>query len=112
MAGILALPWCLKPIFGFTFDHIMNKYKKTKYIIIATSLMRILIYYNLSVFKMGSLTFHLVLFLLNIVAVFENVACEYILVLSSKSANEKTGSHNSNHLPIFFGYRAVGSIIG
>ena len=78
----------------------------------ACSMFRITLYYILSMYKLHPFSFYLIIISLNIAAVFENITCEYILVVSSKKENEKTNSNNSNHLPIFFGFRALGSLIG
>lgn len=84
MAGILTLPWCLKPLFGFIFDHLIRKYKKTKYIIMICSMVRITLYYIMSMYRLHAFSFYAFLIMINIAAVFENITCEYILVVSSK----------------------------
>lgn len=48
MGGILALPWCIKPLFGFIFDQIMKKLKKTKYLVMIGSFLWIAIYLFIS----------------------------------------------------------------
>lgn len=55
--------------------------------------------------------FFLILLLINLAAMFENIVCEYLLLISTKKANYET-NENSNHLPIFYGFKAFGAIIG
>ena len=43
---------------------------------------------------------------------FENLFCESFLVKSSKKENKEKNKKNSNHLPIYFGFKAVGRILG
>lgn len=111
LAGIVLIPWCLKPIFGFFFDRIIQKIKKTKYIIITTSLI-LITSFNLLAFKdFAEIYFYIILIIINLAFLFNNIICEYLLVLTTKRENKIKGT-TSNHLPIFFGYRAVGSLIG
>ena len=76
------------------------------------SIIRITLYYIMSMYRLHALSFYILIIILNIAAVFENITCEYILVVSSKEENKRKNTHNSNHLPIFFGFRALGSLIG
>lgn len=53
--------------------------------------------------------------LISIISLFENIVCEYILVISSKKENEwieSNKTNQANHLPIYFGFWAVGRVIG
>lgn len=50
--------------------------------------------------------------MLSISGLYINIICEYLLVLSTKKANKQNGTNNENHLPIFFGFRAAGSMVG
>ena len=42
---------------------------------------------------------------------FENIVCEYLLLISTKRANFEN-EESQNHLPIYFGFKAFGSVIG
>ncbi len=44
--------------------------------------------------------------------VFENIVCEYLLVISSKRDNKANGDSKANHLPLYYGFRGFGAIIG
>ncbi len=112
MVGILTLPWCFKPIFGYTFDKMMSVLKKTKYIITTGAIIRILVFSVLTFVNVNAAMFYVFGFILSIVALYENIICEYMLLISSKKENQINGSNNANHLPIFFGFRAFGSVIG
>ena len=50
MSGIISIPWCIKPVFGYMFDQIIQRYKKTKNIIIIASIFRIAIFSILAIF--------------------------------------------------------------
>ncbi len=56
--------------------------------------------------------FYTCCFIMGLVALFENIICEYILVINTKRDNEINGNTKSNHLPVYFGYRAFGSLFG
>ena len=111
LAGIVLIPWCLKPIFGFFFDNIIQKIKKTKYIIIVDSFILMFCYYILVFTEPSILFFYLIMIVINLAFLFNNIICEYLLVLTTKRENREKGT-TSNHLPVFFGFRAGGSLIG
>lgn len=106
------LPWSLKPIFGYLFDQIMKKIHKTKYIIYLCCSLKIICFLLVADFPQHSLTFYFIYFIVGLCDLFINIICEYLLVLSTKKANKKSGKADENHLPIFFGFRAAGSLIG
>lgn len=43
---------------------------------------------------------------------FENIICEYLLLVSTKKANRENGDCSQNHLPYYYGFRAFGTILG
>ena len=91
MTGLLAFPWCIKPVFGFLTDRIIKSIRKTKYIVIVSSFVRIIGYSILAQFKLNLYTFHILLFIIGIGALFENIVCEYLLLLSTRKANKEKG---------------------
>lgn len=116
ISGIIFLPWCVKPIFGFFYDKLMFKLQKIKYVIIVTSLLRMTgnIILSMTTVNVYALT---LLFILNTLCTLaENICCECTLVKLSKKENdsnlENESKVKSNHLPIFFGYKAVGALFG
>lgn len=90
MQGLISIPWCIKPVFGYFFDQIIQKYKKTKNIIIITSISRIIMFGILAHFKVSVSVFFLLLLLINLAAMFENIVCEYLLLISTKRANHES----------------------
>ena len=66
----------------------------------------ILAHFNVSV---G--VFFLILLIINLAAMFENIVCEYLLLISTKRANYES-NETQNHLPIFYGFKAFGAIVG
>ena len=97
--GLLSLPWCLAPFLGFLVDNIIQKFGKTTYIIIVTSIIRIFIFSTLAGTQTGISSFHFLQFLITIISVFESILCEYLLLLSTKKANKAIGKCTENHLP-------------
>lgn len=80
---------------------------------VEVSLIRILGFLLLSLFDLQMLPFVLVLFVINLADLFENILMEYILVKLTKQKNHESGQEASNNeLPIFFGFRALGNVIG
>lgn len=112
LSGIIALPWCIKPVFGYIFDNLVLRIGKTKYIVYVTSCVRILIFSMIAFYPVGEIVFYIGFFILSLAALFENIICEYTLVITTKRENEINGDGAANHLPIFFGFRAFGTLIG
>lgn len=112
MSGVLYFPWCIKPIFGYIFDKLMIRLGKPKYIIICTSLVRVIVFSGLANFKFEVYSFHFSLLLISFCQLFENILCEYLLLLSTKRANLENGDIHENHLPYFYGFRALGTLFG
>ena len=63
--------------------------------------------------KLSTVPFIFMMFLINLVDLFENILMEYILVKLTKSKNKKQDSEvTNNELPFFFGFRALGTVFG
>ena len=112
VAGLISFPWCIKPVFGYITDNMVRRLKKTKYIIIVTSLIKIMCYSLLAHVRVGVGMFYLACFLNCLCSLFENIIAEYILVINTKRENERNGDTKGNQLPFYFGFRAAGSLIG
>lgn len=110
--GLISIPWCIKPVFGYLIDQILFKIRYTKYLIIAIEVIRFIVFLILSNFQLNWIQFYIAIFINSCCTLFENIVCEYILVVSTKKENEERGNNNANHLPIFFGFRALGSLVG
>lgn len=112
LAGLIGFPWCIKPIFGYIVDQLLRRFKKTKYIVLCTSMIRMLAFALIAHFNLGVFCFYVVCFVNGMCSLFENVISEYILVINTKRENELNGNRKGNQLPLFFGFRAVGSLVG
>jgi hypothetical protein len=112
ITGLIYLPWSIKPLFGYLFDNLILVVKKTKYIIMVCACVRIALYSYFVSFSPGVYGFYFCSFFIGMCSLFENIISEYTLVLSTKRENELNPGKASNHLPIFFGFRAFGSLIG
>lgn len=112
MAALISIPWTMKPIFGFIFDQIMKKLKKSKYLVFITAVIKILCYLSLGFFKTPTWLFYIIFFIITMSNLFLSIICEYLLVISSQKANEEIEDGTENHLPIFYGFRCAGTVIG
>ena len=113
MQGAVFIAWMLKPIFGYICDELITKLGKSKYLIVCTGLTKMTIYMLLSSFdKLPIGVYYFGAFSLQVMSVMENITMEYILVLSTKKENEENQDSRANHMPIYFGCRATGSIVG
>ena len=65
----------------------------------------------LATFKVNTFFFYFLMFVNSLLFLFENLFCESFLVKSSKKENKEKKKTNSNHLPIFFGFKAAGRIL-
>lgn len=110
--GIIAIPWCIKPLFGYLVDQLIQKIKYTRFMVICLEALRVLVLITLASQNLSTWQFYMLIFINSMCTMFDNIVCEYILVVSSKAENEARGTSNANHLPIFFGFRAMGSLIG
>lgn len=112
LAGIIGFPWCIKPVFGYIADQMVKKFKHTKYIVICTSIIRIIAFTLIAHFKLGVFAFYVICFVNSLCSLFENIIAEYILVVNTKRENELNGNNKGNQLPLYYGFRAGGSLIG
>lgn len=111
-SGLIVLPWSLKPIFGYVVDKLLVRFKKVKYILFCSSLMRLVVFVILSYTDLSLGYLYLLLAINQISAVIESILAEYSLVLKTKEQNKKDGSGQNNQLPIYFGFRSAGALIG
>lgn len=110
--ALIAIPWCIKPVFGYGLDQLMRKVRYTKVIILVSQLVRMGTLTLITHYDFPWYQFYLVVFVNSMCSLVENIISEYILVKSSKKENERRGGGNANHLPIFFGFRSVGTLVG
>jgi len=111
IGGFIDFPWCIKPVFGYTVDSLVMKISKTKYIIFVTTAVRFSTLTLMAHFNLPIYVFFLLLFVNTVMYLLENIIAEYILVCMTKDQNSQEGGTN-NQLPIYFGFRAGGSLIG
>ena len=109
--AIIAIPWCIKPVFGYLVDQLVRKVRYTKLIVVVAEMTRLMTLTFFSHYDVGVFVFYSIVFINSLCSLFENIISEYILVKSSKRENERENKSNANHLPIFFGFRAVGTLI-
>lgn len=76
------------------------------------SVVKLICYLLLAYFRTNTFAFFVIYFFIVLSNLYISIICEYLLVLSSKKANENNEDKNENHLPIFFGFRCAGSVIG
>lgn len=112
IASIVAIPWAIKFVFGYSYDLIIRKIKKSKYLIILVSLIRITVLIILYFVKMHWSLFLFLAIVSTFCGLYENIVSECMLVIMTKQENEKLQNQKANHLPLFFGYRAFGQLIG
>lgn len=109
--AFIAIPWCIKPVFGYIIDKLLRVIRYTKVAVITAEAIRMCVLTIIVHHDVGMYTFYILLFITSLCSLCENIISEYILVKSSKRENEVEGKSNANHLPIFFGFRALGSLI-
>lgn len=63
-------------------------------------------------FIVNAFIFYILVFIFSLSSLFENIVCEYILVVNTKKENEQNPDRQANQLPIFFGFRSLGSLFG
>ena len=112
--GVIGIPWCIKPVFGYISDKLISKFGKSKNIIYMTCLIRFFLFVLLTLYELSAFYFYLVILLIMMMHVMENVIAEYLLVIKTKEMNRvNQGNGNTeNQLPIYFGFRATGTMIG
>lgn len=112
ISGIIFIPWCIKPVFGFVYDKLVVKLRRIGPIILIASVVRIICSLILAFFIVNTYVLILIFFLYTLASLAENICCESTLVKLTKEENKKNPNQKSNHLPIFFGYRSFGAFIG
>lgn len=111
-SGLIVIPWSVKPIFGYIIDKLLAKFKKVKYILGISSILRLTVFITLSYVDMSLPLLYTFLGLNQVAAVTESILAEYSLVLKTKEQNKKDGKGQNNQLPIYFGFRSAGAFIG
>lgn len=89
------MPWSIKPIFGFMFDQSMKKIQKTKYIVYVCCIVKFIGYLIITYIPLNWISFYSIRFFMVLAGLFINILCEYLLVLSTKKANEENDSGES-----------------
>lgn len=114
LLGVTTAPYTLKPIFGFLYDKAMLRFRKTKYIILVTSIVRIAVSACIAHWRTSWFVFTLFILTTVICEVFERIVCETSLVISTQQENRENvdKSVKANHLPVFFGFKSAGSFLG
>ena len=114
MLGVVTIPNNVKFVLGWGYDWVLYRIKKSKFVVLVCALVRVftsvmLLYANKSVWS-----FMLLMLLTTLGDTFERIVCECTLVVSTKRANEEADgqSAKSNHMPVFFGFRSAGSLVG
>jgi Na+/melibiose symporter-like transporter len=110
--AMMLLPFGIKPVFGYLSDRMLNQIGKTKIIISTAALARTVIYLCMFSFDLNIVAFYFLLFFVNLCQLFENIMCEYILVVTTKIENSAGNGGQGNDLPIFFGFKSIGSLCG
>lgn len=109
--GLIAIPWSLKPIYGYFIDKFLKKYRTTKPIFVNTSFVMIIMFSFISHFTIPNWMFYLIYFVVTNCIVCQNIVAEYLLCVTTQKESRETGVLKNN-FPIFFGFRAVGGLIG
>ena len=110
--GIIIMPWSVKPLFGYVIDKILVRVKKVKYILAISSISRLVVFLTLTYANLSLPYLYALLSINQISAVVESILAEYSLVLKTKEHNKKDNKEQNNQLPIYFGFRSVGALIG
>lgn len=111
ISGFIDFPWCIKPVFGYAIDNLVLRISKTKYIVFVTTSIRFMTLTIMAHFDLPVWGFYAFLFINTVAYLLENIIAEYILVCMTKDQNSQEGGMN-NQLPIYFGFRASGSLLG
>ena len=109
--GVVNLPWSIKPIFGYAFDHLMRRISQTKYIVFVSTLTRFTTFFLMAKFDLPIYVFYGLLLLNSVPYVLENIIAEYTLVCLTKATSSKQRG-TRNQMPIYFGFRACGCLVG
>ena len=109
--GLATVHFSLKPICGYFLDRVMRVIQNAKLIILFTSIAKLINFSLLASRSLTPFTFYLLIFFNSFAYVIENIIGEYLMVLETKRLNRQNGEKN-NQLPVYFGSRAFGSLIG
>jgi hypothetical protein len=83
------MPWSIKPIFGFSFDQIIKKIHKTKYVVYMCCIVKFFVYFLIVNLKIHWILFYMLNTIMVISGLYISIICEYLLVISTKKANEE-----------------------
>ena len=89
ISGVISFPFAAKPIFGYMCDKIIAKTGSIKYTVFVTACVRIVVYFLLSRIPPSVYYFYPLIFVSGLCNLFDNIMCEYTLVLTTKMENEK-----------------------
>lgn len=109
--GIVALPWAVKPIFGFGLDKATSMLGAVRPIVFFTTLSTSIALILLAL-RPPILGFYALLFMLTCSKIVENILCEAILLRETKNSADEPNSQRRNQLPVYFGFRAAGGLVG
>jgi MFS family permease len=112
LSGLLSIPWGFKFVFGYSYDAFVPVLGKSKHLIFIISALRIIIFGLIWALPLNTFWFFALMFLGTLCGLYENIAAECQLVVMTKEANLRDPTEKANHLPIFFGCRAAGQLIG
>ena len=111
VSGILALPFCIKPVVGYLIDRFITRYSCHSPLFILSAFMQAVILSLLAHVEFHQTQFFFLYFLFVCCAVVQNIISEYILCVYTQRQSQLCGT-SKNEFPIFFGFRALGSLVG
>ena len=112
ISALTFLPWCIKPVFGFLYDKLIIRIKRVTLVIFGAAFFRIITSLYLYFIDTNVYAFILILLITVFSNLAENICCECTLVKMTKKDNLKNPEKKLNHLPIYFGYKSLGALIG
>lgn len=112
LSGLLSIPWGFKFLFGYSYDALIPTLGKSKHLILIVSAVRVLLFLLAFALPPRTLPFFLILLLSTLCGLYENIVAECQLVVMSKEDNRRNPDQKANHLPLFFGCRAAGQLVG
>lgn len=111
ISGIMALPYCLKPIFGYLIDRFITFYGSSNALFIASGFLQAIIMSLFAHMEFKKNVFFTLYFIFMCCSVVQNIISEYILCVYTQKQTKLTGK-SKNEYPIFFGFKAAGNLIG
>jgi MFS family permease len=112
MKAFINFHFCLKPFFGYGIDQIMKKISKKKYIFMVTSVIKYYGYFTIGTFHLPLPLLIFNLFLISFFYMIENILAETMLMHLTQEENKKDKSKVNNQISYYFGFKAIGSLIG